>query len=162
MPCSILVIAGCGRTHPDPSGDVTKDDVMIPTGVGVAAPIAHSSLLYNEYPLHQAQVNLAMVCPVSISFSLCFHLRLCNMIKWYVWHMSICPSVRPASRVRSVAPTVLVGSISYLHILSSNFWRCVACKVACKISKFEFLAVFFFKFVTLTLSCFDLGSDVNH
>ena len=45
---------------------------------------------------------------------------------------SVCPSVRPvvrpASRVRSVAPTVLVGSISYLYILSSNFRRCVTCK----------------------------------
>ena len=40
---------------------------------------------------------------------------------------SICLSVRPASRVRSVAPTVLVGSISYLYILSSNFRSCVAC-----------------------------------
>ena len=38
--------------------------------------------------------------------------------------LSVCPSVRPASRARSVAPTVLV--------------------------------------VTLTLSCFDLGSDVNY
>ena len=38
---------------------------------------------------------------------------------------SVCPSVHPASRVRSVAPTVLVGSISYLYILSSNFRRCV-------------------------------------
>ena len=44
--------------------------------------------------------------------------------------LSVRPSVRPASRVRSVAPTVLVGSIS--------------------------------KFVTLTLSGLDLGSDVNH
>ena len=41
----------------------------------------------------------------------------------------------PASRVRSVAPTVLVGSISYLYILSSNFRRCVVCKVSCKICK---------------------------
>ena len=49
---------------------------------------------------------------------------------------------RPASRVRSVVPTLLVGSISYLHILSSNFRRCVACKVSCKILKFEFLAIF--------------------
>ena len=32
--------------------------------------------------------------------------------------------VRPASRVRSVAPTVLVGSISYLYILFSNFRMC--------------------------------------
>ena len=41
---------------------------------------------------------------------------------------SVCPSVRPASRVRSVAPTVLVGSISCLYILSGNFRRCVACR----------------------------------
>ena len=31
------------------------------------------------------------------------------------WFPSVPPSVRPASRVRSVAPTVLVGSISYLY-----------------------------------------------
>ena len=56
--------------------------------------------------------------------------------------LSVHPSrVRPASRVRSVVPTVLVGSISYLYILS-NSRKCVACKVSCKISKFEFLAFF--------------------
>ena len=54
----------------------------------------------------------------------------------------VCLSVRPASRVRSVAPTVLVGSISYLYILSSSFRRCVVCKLSCKISRFEFLAIF--------------------
>ena len=36
---------------------------------------------------------------------------------------SVHPSVRPASRVHSVAPTVLVGYISYRYILSSNFRR---------------------------------------
>ena len=46
---------------------------------------------------------------------------------------SVCLYIRPASSVRSVAPTVLIGSISYLYILSSNFWRCVACKISCKI-----------------------------
>ena len=46
------------------------------------------------------------------------------------------PSVRPASRVRSVAPTVLVGSILYLYILSSNYRRCAACKGFCKICIF--------------------------
>ena len=56
---------------------------------------------------------------------------------------SVRRSVRPASPVRSVAHTVLVGSVSYLCILSSNFRRCVACNVSCKISKFEFLAIFF-------------------
>ena len=50
-------------------------------------------------------------------------------------------SVRPTSRVRSVSPTILVGSISYLHILSSNFRRCITCKASCKIAKFEFLAI---------------------
>ena len=56
--------------------------------------------------------------------------------------VSHCPSILPASCVSSVAPIGLVGSISYLYILSSNFRRCVACKVSCKISKFEVLAIF--------------------
>ena len=47
---------------------------------------------------------------------------------------SLCPSVRPASRVRSLAPTVLVGSFSYLYILSSNFRWCVKF-----LAKFEIL-----------------------
>ena len=51
-------------------------------------------------------------------------------------------SVRPASHVRSVSPTVLVTSISHLYTIPSNFRRCVACKVSCKISKFWFLAIF--------------------
>ena len=53
---------------------------------------------------------------------------------------SVHPSVRPVSHVRSVASTALVGSISYLYILSSNLRRYVACKVSCKIPKFRFLA----------------------
>ena len=58
----------------------------------------------------------------------------------------LCPSVRPS--VRSSVPHPVsayssVGSISYLYILSNNFRRCVACKVSCKFSKFEFLAIFF-------------------
>ena len=62
---------------------------------------------------------------------------------------SICPSVRPTSRVHSVVPTVLVGSIWYLHILSSNFRRCVMCKE-------NWIFGIFLKFVTLTMSSFDL------
>ena len=55
---------------------------------------------------------------------------------------SVRPSVRPASGVRSVAPTVLIGSFSYSNILSSNFRKCVACNVSFKISQCEFLAIF--------------------
>ena len=62
---------------------------------------------------------------------------------------SVCPSVRPASRVRSVAPNVVVGSISYLYILSSNFRRCVACRVSYQIRIFGN----FLKLVTLPLPC---------
>ena len=55
---------------------------------------------------------------------------------------SVPPSLRPTSHVRSVAPTVLFGSISYPYISSSNLRRCVTCKVSCKLSKFEFLPIF--------------------
>ena len=60
--------------------------------------------------------------------------------------VSPCPSVRLSvcgqNRVRSVSSTILIGSISYLHILSSNFRRCVACNARFKIQKFEILANF--------------------
>ena len=68
------------------------------------------------------------------------HNKVVGGVYWF--HPSVRLSVRLASRVRSVAPPVLVGSISYLYILSSNFRRCVACKVSCKISKFEFFVSF--------------------
>ena len=65
-------------------------------------------------------------------------------------------SVRPASRprVRSVVPTVQAGSISYLYILSSNFRRCVACKVSCKFLRlrfWQFCKICNFDFVLLWL-----------
>ena len=46
---------------------------------------------------------------------------------------SVCPSVYGQNHVRSVTSTILARSISYLHILLSNFRRCVACEVFCKI-----------------------------
>ena len=61
--------------------------------------------------------------------------------------LAVCPSVRLSvcgqNRVRSVSSTILIGSISYLHILSSNFRRCVTCNARFKIQKFEILANFF-------------------
>ena len=60
--------------------------------------------------------------------------------------LPICPSIR---------------SISYSHILSRNFRRCVTYKVCFKIKRFDNLAGKFFKFVTLALSCFDLGSNMT-
>ena len=61
---------------------------------------------------------------------------------------SVRPSVCPASRVPSLAPTVLVGPFSYFYILSSNFRRCVLCKVTCKIWNFgNFFKICNFDFV---------------
>ena len=61
--------------------------------------------------------------------------------------LSVCPSVRPSvrlsvcgqNRVRSASSTILIGSISYLHILSNNFRRCVVCNGCFKIQKLEIL-----------------------
>ena len=69
------------------------------------------------------------------------------------WLHLVCLSICGQNHVRSVSSTILVGSISYLHILSSNFRRCVARKIW-NFGKY-------FKFLTLTLSCFDLRSNMN-
>ena len=74
-------------------------------------------------------------------FSLIIRPRTTKLLGVY-WFRSVRPSVCSTSCVRSVAPTVLVGSISYSYILSSNFRRCVACKGSGKIWKFQFLAIF--------------------
>ena len=76
------------------------------------------------------------------------------------WYHLVRLSVCGQNRVRSVSSTILIGSISYLHILSSDFRRCVACNACFKIQKFNILAIFY-KFVTLTLSSFDLGSNMT-
>ena len=76
--------------------------------------------------------------------------KLIGGVYWYhLVRLSVCPSVRPSvrlsvcpsvclsvcgqNRVRSVSSTILIGSISYLHILSSNLRRCVACNARFKI-----------------------------
>ena len=85
-----------------------------------------------------------------------------EVVREVYWFHSVRPSVRPSarpsvrpSRIRSVAPTVLIGSNSYLYILLSNFRRCVACKVSCPISKFEFWH--FFKMCNFDFVLFLLG-----
>ena len=68
-------------------------------------------------------------------------------VYWYhLVRLSVRPSVRLSvcgqNRVRSVSSTILIGSISYLHILWSNLRKCVACNARFKIQKFEILANF--------------------
>ena len=68
--------------------------------------------------------------------------------------LSVCPSVDGIVSVMYLQQ-ILAVSIVYLHISSRNFSRCVACK------KIFLQNLQFFEFVILTLSCFDLGSNMN-
>ena len=71
-------------------------------------------------------------------------------------------SVRP-SRILCPLCSAWLSSgwihFTFMHRIKQHK-RCVTCKVYCGILKFEFLS-FFFKFIALTISWFDLGSDVN-
>ena len=56
-----------------------------------------------------------------------------GILYWFhLVHLSVCGQ----NRVRSVSSIILIGSISYLHILSSNFRRCVMCNDCFKIKIF--------------------------
>ena len=59
---------------------------------------------------------------------------------FHLVHPSICLSVCGQNRVGFVSSTILVRSIAYLHILSSNFRRCVTCIVCFKVQQFGILA----------------------
>ena len=56
--------------------------------------------------------------------------RSWKRVYWY--HLVRLPDCGQ-NRVRSVSSRILIGSISYSHILSSNFRRCVACNARFKI-----------------------------
>ena len=80
-------------------------------------------------------------------------------------------SVRPSGRLAvwssvcgqnvacSVSSTILAWSLSYLHILSNNFRRCVACKDYCMFPNLIFWHFFFFCNFDFVL--YDMGSDMN-
>ena len=55
---------------------------------------------------------------------------------------SFCPSIYGRNRGCSVSSTILTRSVSYLHILSSNFRRCVVCKFIAKFQKLKFRQIF--------------------
>ena len=81
------------------------------------------------------------------------------------WFHIVRLSVCGRNRVRSISSTILTGPISYLHILSSNFRRCVVRNVCFKFLKKNEVLANSLKFVTL--SCFDwdpiwINSMGNH
>ena len=99
------------------------------------------------------QVLLCCVLPVKTPF---LYSPLQRSWKWGILvsrRPSVCPSICPAvcgqNRVCSVSSTILAGSISYLHILSS---RCVAYKCYCEFPKFEFLAKFWNLWLCLVMT----------
>ena len=89
-------------------------------------------------------------------------------VYWFqLIHLSVRPSIYLSvcgqNLVRSVSSTILARSISYLHILSTNFRRCAAWNFFFFFFKIQKFCTFgkFFKFVNLTLSCFDLESNMT-
>ena len=80
--------------------------------------------------------------PQMYSPSLYLYPRFNEVERGVYWYHLVCLSVCGQNRVRSVSSTILIGSISYLHILSSNFRRCVACNAGFKIQKFKILVNF--------------------
>ena len=75
--------------------------------------------------------------------SWCYYtLRFNEVESGVYWYHLVRLSVCGHNRARSVSSTILIGSISYLHILSSNLRTCVVCNAHFKISKFEILAYF--------------------
>ena len=85
--------------------------------------------------VHQPMANVPY-------YTLCFNEVERGVYWFHVVRLPVCLSVCGQNHVRSVSSTILVISILYLHILSSNFRKCVMCKGYCKIPKFEFLANF--------------------
>ena len=88
------------------------------------------------FPEYLLALWLKIISGFSMSTKICVFIpplqRSWKGVYWFhLVHLSICGQ----NHVRSVSSTILVGSISYLHILSSNFRRCVACNVYSKIKK---------------------------
>ena len=78
-----------------------------------------------------------------IYYSCFYHTPRFNEVeRGLYWYHLVRLSVCGQNPVRSVSSTILIGSISYLHILSSNFRRCVAYNSRFKILKFVILVNF--------------------
>ena len=61
------------------------------------------------------------------------------------------------NHVCSIASIILARSISYLHMLSSNFRRCVMCKVFMKLKNLKFLSIACTWFAAEVPQCLDNG-----
>ena len=72
--------------------------------------------------------------------SLLYPHRFNEVERGVYWFHLVRLSVCGQNRVRSVSSTILVGSISYLHMLISNSRRCVAFNACFKIQQFAILA----------------------
>ena len=85
-------------------------------------------------------VQCWMNCGIHIEFKPLLYPPLQRSWKGVYWFHLVCLSVHPSvrlsiceqNRVCSASSTILTGSISHLHILSSNFRRCVGCNVCLK------------------------------
>uniref|UniRef100_A0AAQ4RBD5 Poly [ADP-ribose] polymerase n=1 Tax=Gasterosteus aculeatus aculeatus TaxID=481459 RepID=A0AAQ4RBD5_GASAC len=66
---NVLLLAGLGRSAPDPSASVTLDGVQVPVGKGTNTNIDDTSLLYNEYIVYDvAQVNMKYLLKIKFNY----------------------------------------------------------------------------------------------
>ena len=155
--CAILFLRICSKICVSVLGP------LYPTAF--FAPFALRIYVFNVNAISISCYTLHYVCLWNVILVICMAIQLIwfDLILWchklycsqifytpplqQSWRgvilVSPCLSVRLSvcgqNRVRAVCSTILDGSISYLHILSSNF-RCVACNVHYKIQTFEILA----------------------
>ena len=139
--------------------DSSRQIFPVPSSIELSRPVVVCNgrlpiCLIWAFPWANAKYLTLTTYPNNINLDQ-LNVCLCTVVIIAPLHRNVCGQ----NRVRSVTSTILTGSISYLHTLSSNF-RCVRCKVFLQNSKIWIFGKFF-KFVTLTLSCFDLGSDMN-
>ena len=78
-------------------------------------------------------------CPPKLTKSIIIPTASTKLKGAYWFHLARL-SICGRNGVRHVSSTILIAPISYLHILSSNFRRCVACIVCFTIKKFKILA----------------------
>ena len=84
-----------------------------------------SWLFLQTYLLDQKVSSDFPVQFVNYIYAPCFNKVERGVYWFHLVSQSVCPSICGQNHVSSVSPTILIGSFSYLYILSSNFRSCV-------------------------------------
>ena len=123
--------------------------------------------------MHQKSETIKSCTAVFIPFTLYvrYHIPRTTKLLWGILvslRPSVCPSVRPASiphPSRIPCPLCSFYISGWIHFIFIHLIKQLqkVCRVQSFLQNFKIWSFGnFLRFVTLTLCCFDLGSDVNH